>query len=86
MRAEIRCRSCDYSWVVHNEPQSLATLACPQCQSAAASVAAEDFASALEDMLVQLHALSRTHQLELSLSTHVIPADFIPLPEDVDPN
>jgi hypothetical protein len=85
MNARLSCNSCAHSWVIDDEPRAFVQLACPQCQSAASPSAAEDFASAIEDALVQLYALSQTHGIELTLSSAAIAASFRPLPQDIDP-
>lgn len=82
MKASICCKGCAHTWSVQSEPRSLVDLMCPKCHAAAASPAAEDFASALEDALVQLWALAKTHSIEVHLSSESIPASFVPHTED----
>lgn len=76
MNISLTCRACGS----HHTPQldALARWRCPACQSGPEARAAEDFASALEDAAAQLWWLSQAVDLEVELSTHNIPPDFVP--------
>lgn len=85
MKVSLSCRACGHNWVVQDEPRHLVALGCPTCANVAAQAATEDFASALEDALVQLYLLGKTHAVDVTLSTETIPPSFRPLPEDLPP-
>lgn len=75
---EIECRACTQHWSLPLEPQTLHRLACPGCGQQASAQPIEDFASAMEDALLQLWRLRQTHHIQLSLDTRQIPAAFCP--------
>jgi uncharacterized protein YbaR (Trm112 family) len=78
MHVALTCRACDHAWDVVDEPRDLVTLCCPSCAGTALPQAAEDFASALEDALVQLHHLGQTHTLRIEFGTATLPPAFAP--------
>lgn len=82
MHLTLQCHSCKAQWRLADEPRDWGRLACPSCHAEAEAARAEDFASALEDALVQLAALSQTHGLAITLSTTDIPPSFRATPED----
>lgn len=75
---DITCQACTRNWQIPLEPQQLVRLACPDCGQQASLQPSEDFASALEDALLQLWRLGQTHRIQLTLDTQNVPADFSP--------
>ena len=81
MRISLHCNGCSHRWEIADEPRHIFALKCPQCATRAPSRAAEDFSTALEDVLMQLWQLGEKFQITVSLGTESLPERFIP-PED----
>jgi hypothetical protein len=80
MQIQLSCQACHSAFTLQDEPRLLLSLCCPQCGAAAPRAPAEDLASSLEDTLSQLHALSGTFRVTLSVDSAALPAAFRPDP------